>query len=90
MLMHNKLEEQDSRIGGIRSQMQHQFDSLGFAGRLWQLFRAIVFGTLHEIEIQATLGCSVDTVMQAIDERVREFIYPQPSTGCVYCAVGDE
>jgi hypothetical protein len=67
----NKLEDQDSRIGGIRSQMQDQLDSLSFAGRLWQIFRAIISGTLDDL--QATLGCSVDTVMLAIDERVHEF-----------------
>jgi hypothetical protein len=71
MLMHNKREDQDSRIGDSRSQMQQHLDSLSFAGRLWQIFHAIISGTLHEI--QATLGCSVDTVMLAIDERIREF-----------------
>lgn len=71
MLMQNKLEDQDARMGDIRSQVQDQLDSLSFAGRLWQIFRAIISGTLHEI--QATLGCSVDTVMLAIDESVREF-----------------
>lgn len=71
MLVHNKLEDQDARIGGIRSQIQDQLDSLSFAGRLWQIFRAIISGTLNDL--QATLGCSVDTVMPAIDKRVHEF-----------------
>ncbi len=52
-------------------QIQDQLDSLSFAGRLWQLFRAIISGTLNELE--ETLGCSVDTVMLAIDKRVQEF-----------------
>ena len=36
MLIHNKLEGQDARIGEIRSQIQDQLDMLSFAGRLWQ------------------------------------------------------
>ncbi|RLJ17875.1 hypothetical protein DJ030_12780 [bacterium endosymbiont of Escarpia laminata] len=71
MLVHHKLEYQDARIGDIRSQIQEQLDSLSFAGRLWQLFRAIISGTLKELE--TTLGCSVDTVMLAIDKRIHEF-----------------
>jgi hypothetical protein len=68
MLVHNKLEDPDSRIGGIRSQIQEQLDSLSFAGRLWQIFRAIISRTLNKL--QATLGCSVDNVMLTIDKRI--------------------
>ncbi|MCU7847830.1 MAG: transposase [Candidatus Thiodiazotropha sp. (ex Lucinoma kastoroae)] len=71
MLVHHKLEDPDSRVGDIRSQIQEQLDSLSFAGRLWQIFRTIISGTLSEL--QATLGCSVDTVMLSIDKRVSEF-----------------
>ncbi|MCU7899901.1 MAG: hypothetical protein KZQ63_16065 [Candidatus Thiodiazotropha sp. (ex Lucinoma aequizonata)] len=71
MLVHNKLEDPDFRVGDIRSQIQEQLDSVSFAGKLWQIFRAIISGTLSEL--QATLGCSVDTVMLAIDKRVSEF-----------------
>lgn len=71
ILVHNKLEDQESRIGDIRSQMQDQLDSISFAGRLWQIFRAIISGTLNELHTK--LGCSVDTVMLAIDKRVHEF-----------------
>ena len=71
MLVHNKLENQDARIGEIRSQIQDQLDSLSFAARLWQLFRAIISGTLNEL--QETPGCSAGTVMRAIDKRVHEF-----------------
>ena len=71
MLVHNKLETQGTRIGGLRSQIQDQLDSLSFAGRLWQIFRAIISGTLDEL--QETLGCSVGTVLLAIDQRVQEF-----------------
>ena len=41
MLVHNKLKDQESRIGEIRSQIQEQLDSLSFAGRLWQIFGSI-------------------------------------------------
>ena len=71
ILVHNKLEDQESRIGDIRSQMQDQLDSISFAGRLWQIFRAIISGTLNELHTK--LGCSVNTVMLAIDKRVHEF-----------------
>ncbi len=40
-------------------------------GRLWQIFRAIISGTLNEL--RRALGCSVDTVMLAIDNRVDKF-----------------
>jgi IS4 transposase len=43
MLVHNKLKNMDSRIGEIRSQIQEQLDSMSFAGRLWQIFRAITY-----------------------------------------------
>jgi SRSO17 transposase len=71
MLVHNKLEDEGARIGDIRSHIQDQMDSLSFAKRLWQIFRAIISGTISELH--ATLGCSVDTVMLAIDQRVHEF-----------------
>lgn len=71
MLVHNKLEDQTYRVGEIRSQIQEQLDSLSFAGRLWQIFRAIISGTLDEL--QKTLGCSANAIILAIDKRIREF-----------------
>jgi len=71
MLVYNKLEDQNSGIGDIRTKIQDQLDSLSFAGQLWQIFRAIISGTLYDL--QATMGCSVDTVMLAIDKRVHAF-----------------
>jgi hypothetical protein len=58
-------------LAGIRSNIQDQLDTLGFAGRLWQLFRTIIAGALSDL--QEILGCSVEGVMQAIDERIKEF-----------------
>ncbi len=71
MLVHNKLADNESRIGGIRSTIQEQLNALSFAGRLWTIFRALISGAL--IDLQEVLGGSVDTVMQTIDERVKEF-----------------
>jgi hypothetical protein len=71
ILVHNKLEYQHAHIGGIRSNIQDQLDSLSFAARLWQIFRAIISGALSDL--QEVLGCSAGAVMQTIDERVNEF-----------------
>jgi hypothetical protein len=71
MLVHNKLGDTDSRVGEIRSQIQDQLDSLSFAGKLWQIFRAIISGSLNELS--STLGCAVDSIMEAIDKRIQEF-----------------
>lgn len=71
MLVYNKLQQQDAHIGDIRSDIQSQLDSLSFAGRLWQLFRAVISGTLREFSKE--LSCSVKSVMDAIDQRVEEF-----------------
>ncbi len=71
MMFHNKREDQNSDIGDIRSNIQDQLDSLSFAGQLWQIFRAIISGTLYDL--QTALGCSVDTVMLTIDKRANDF-----------------
>jgi hypothetical protein len=71
MLMHNKLAGHESRIGDIRSTIQEQLDTLSFAGRLWQIFRSIISGALHDV--QEKLGCSKETIMEIIDERVNTF-----------------
>ena len=71
ILVHNKLEYQHAHIGGIRSNIQDQLDSLSFAARLWQIFRAIISGALSDL--QEVLGCSAGAVMHTIDERVNEF-----------------
>ena len=71
MLMHNKLTGHESRIGDIRSNIQEQLDMLSFAGRLWQIFRSIISGALHDL--RKRLGCSKETIMEMIDERVNTF-----------------
>ena len=71
MLVHNQLDGKAARAGEVRSQIQEQLDTLSFAGKLWQIFRAVVSGTLDDLK--ETLGCSVDTIMSAIDERIQAF-----------------
>jgi hypothetical protein len=71
MLMHNKLAGHASRIGDIRSSIQEQLETLSFAGRLWQLFRSIISGALYDL--RKKLGCSKETIMEMIDERVNTF-----------------
>jgi len=71
MLMHNKLAGHESRIGDIRSNIQEQLDTLSFAGRLWQIFRSIISGALHDL--RKRLCCSKETIMAMIDERVNTF-----------------
>ncbi len=71
MLMHNKLAGLESRIGDIRSTIKEQLDTLSFAGRLWQIFRSIISGALHDV--RKRLGCSEETIMEMIDERVNTF-----------------
>ena len=70
MLVENKLEYQDAHISAIRSSIQDQLDTLSFAGRLWQIFRAIISDALSDL--QEILGCSAEAIMQTIDERVNE------------------
>jgi hypothetical protein len=71
MLVNAKLEGEESRVGDIRTNIQEQLNTLSFAGRLWEIFRAIISGTLHAL--QKKLGCRVDVIMQTIDKRVNEF-----------------
>jgi len=69
--MHNKLAGHESRIGDIRSNIQEQLEMLNFAGRLWKIFRSIISGALHGL--RKRLGCSKESIMEMIDERVNTF-----------------
>ena len=71
ILVHVKLEGEGARVGQIRERMKDQLNTLSFAGRLWQLFRALISGTLHGMEKK--LGCSVEAIMQTIDDRIQDF-----------------
>ncbi len=72
MLVHAKIEESEARVGHVRAKVQDQLDMLNLAGRLWQVFRAIISGTL--LELQKTLGCTVDAIMDLVDQRVNDFL----------------
>ena len=52
--------------------MEDRLNALSFAGRPWQLFRAIISDTLDELG--ETLGCSVEALMMAIDDEVTLFL----------------
>lgn len=71
MLVYATLTGQAARAGDARANIQDQLDTLSFAGQLWQIFRAIISDSLHEI--QKTLGCTVEAIMQLIDQRVTDF-----------------
>ena len=49
MLVHAKLSDDGARIGELRADIQDQLNLLSFAGRLWQVFRAIISDTLDEL-----------------------------------------
>jgi len=61
MLVHAKLKDQEARFGDVRANIQDQLDTLSFAGRLWQIFRAIISGSLSDL--RENLGCSVEAIM---------------------------
>lgn len=71
MLIHVKLEGHGAKVGDVRSSIQDQLDMLSFAGHLWQVFRSIISGTLHEL--RKKLGCPVKNIMQLIDDRINDF-----------------
>ena len=71
MLVYAKSEHEQLRVCDVRSQMKDQLTTLDFAQRLWQLFRALISGTLDRLK--NTLGNTAGIIMTAIDERIDEF-----------------
>lgn len=71
MLVQAKIEGLEARVGDVRANIQEQLDTMHFASRLWQIFRAMISDTLHDLE--KTLGCTVEGIMQFIDRRVNDF-----------------
>ena len=69
--MNGKLQATEATLGELRENIQDQMNSICFATQLWHIFRAIVSGTLKSLSKQ--LGCSVNTIMNAIDVRVEQF-----------------
>lgn len=71
MLVHGKLERPNSTVGQTRADIQDQLNSLSFATQLWQIFRAIICGTLKSVSRK--LGCTAAAIMATIDEKIEEF-----------------
>jgi len=71
MLVYAKRETDALRVCDIRGQMKDQLTTLDFAQRLWQLFRALISGTIEGFKKK--LGKSAETLMTAIDDRVEAF-----------------
>ena len=71
LLVDGKLSCNGASVGQIRCQIQKQLDSLNFATSLWQVFRALVSGTLEQL--RKKLRCPVNTIMQEIDDAVTQF-----------------
>lgn len=71
MLVYAKHENNEIRICDVRAQMKEQLTTLNFAQRLWQLFRALINGTIAGLKEK--LGKMTVSVMEAIDARIDEF-----------------
>ena len=71
MLVHAKLDGEGAGVSGIRADIRDQLNLMSFAVRLWQIFRAIISGTLDELG--DILGCSAECLMRAFDEKVNQF-----------------
>ena len=71
VLVHAKLSDDRACIGQLRADIQDPLNLMSFAGRLWQIFRATISDTLDELG--DALGCSVETLLKAFDEKVNQF-----------------
>ena len=71
MLVHATLNRCSETVGQARSTIQDQVNLLSFAGKLWEIFRAIITGTLHELAND--FGCTVENILQAIDVKINNF-----------------
>jgi len=71
MLLYAKRENEELRVCDIRAQMKDQLTALDFAQRLWQLFRALISGTIDTF--RKRLGETAGMIMTAIDDRIEAF-----------------
>lgn len=69
ILVHTKTERNDANPAAVRDEIKDQMNLLTMAGRLWQLFRAIIHGALNEL----VASIDVTQVTEKIDEKVKEF-----------------
>ena len=59
------------KVSTVRNQLVDGLVNLSFAKQLWILFRALIHNSLDGIKLQ--LGCSVDQVMEVIEENINHF-----------------
>ena len=71
MLVYAKNGNDELRVCDIRASVKDQLTTLDFAQRLWQLFRALISGTIEGFKEE--LGKTAGIIMTAIDERIDEF-----------------
>lgn len=71
ILISGKLDQEGATVGLVRDQIQDQLNSLSFATQLWQIFRAIINGSLKSIS--GKLKCSVADMMKIIDKDIEVF-----------------
>jgi len=69
ILIHTQAERHYQNPAAVRAEVKDQMNMLTMAGRLWQLFRAIIHGALNELVDVA----DVAKIAEKIDEKVREF-----------------
>jgi len=71
MLIYAKQEGTGLTASAVRNQIVDGLVNLSFAKLLWMLFRALIYNGLTGIKQQ--LGCSVEQVMDAIEEYINYF-----------------
>lgn len=71
MLVYAKLENPGMQVSTVRNKLVEGIVNLGFAKRLWELFKALINHGLTGVQSQ--LGCSVDFLMSAIEETINNF-----------------
>lgn len=71
VLINGSLDHSNATVGQVREEIQDQLNAMSFATELWQIFRAIINGSLNKLI--GMLGCSVAVIMKIIDEEVEKF-----------------
>ncbi len=71
MLVYARIENEALRVCDLRSQVKDQMTTLDFGKRLWQLFSALIRGTLDEFRLE--IGDVADEIIKAINSRVNDF-----------------
>ena len=72
MFVHAMIEGEGARVGKVRERLKDQVNAPTFAGRLWQVFGAVISRTSRGMEKKC--GRSVEALMQVIDQRIHDFL----------------